>query len=254
VNETSNNTTALDTTNDITTADPWDRQVGEPARWFHRFEKYRLAGPERTLLGVFHQEFAAKNGETQSGEKREKKCKRPSRVQRMPGSWPTAASRWRWKERAEAWDAEQVRRDRAAIQEARNAAVKRHCEIGELAISVSEKKLRSRRFVRRIGPREVVSLVRAGCDVQYRALGLDKPEGAQPPTIHLNLFEQIAARTAEMREQIVRELAERLRQQPPKVVQALPPQDIFDAVAAHDATNVGASKQAPEPPQEREPL
>jgi hypothetical protein len=138
----------------------------------------------------------------------------------------------------------------AVLQAARKAALQKHAELGGLAVEVSERKLRSKRFVRRIGPREVVALARAGTDIQRAALGLDKAEPVQPPIVHLNLFQQIAARTAEMRERIIEELLARqdeLEQQPPKQVEALPgpQQDVFDAVAQHDATNVGASKQPP---------
>jgi hypothetical protein len=231
-NLAANGTITLDTTNNL-----WDRQPNEPIKWFHRFEQYRLAGPERSVVGTFNQEQAKKSKKGQEYQYRTQ----------APGSWNLNFARWRWKERAAAFDESQVAEERAILQEARKAALKKHCEVGALAVAVSEQKLRSRRFVKRIAPREIVGLLRAGVDITRDALNLNKPD-VQPPTIHLNLFEQIAARTAEMREQIVRELAERLRQQPPKVVQALPPpqQDIFDVIAAHDATNVGASKQPSE--------
>lgn len=70
-------------------AEPWDRQDGEPARWFDRFERYRKLGPRRTFEGAFREDTGG-NG-------------------RANGRWWAEAARWRWKERAEAWDAEQVR-------------------------------------------------------------------------------------------------------------------------------------------------
>src|SRR5262249_36556057 len=157
--------TTLDTSNaeneaaTYATADPWDRQPGEPARWFHRFTRFCIAGPTRKVVAVWNQELAANNDER--GAKGGKRAKSVSRGHRMPGCWSTACDRWRWRERAEAWDAEQVRRDRADLERARKAAVAKHCELGALAVDVSERKLRSRRFVRRIGPREVVALARA---------------------------------------------------------------------------------------------
>jgi hypothetical protein len=67
----------------------WERQTGEPNIWFARFESYRLAGPSRSIHGVLRSEKGAK------GNKRR---------QSIPGAWSRAATRWRWRERAEAWD------------------------------------------------------------------------------------------------------------------------------------------------------
>src|SRR5262245_11085627 len=79
--------------------EPWERLPGEPNRWFARFERYRLAGPCRTLLGTWTAEQAEKS--------RKKRFK-------VPGSWNAAAARWRWKERAEAWDEHERQKAREA--------------------------------------------------------------------------------------------------------------------------------------------
>lgn len=70
---------------------PWERQPREPNLWFDRFERYRLKGAQRTLLGTVRQE-AEESG----------RLKLPTRV---PGSWYTQFYKWRWRQRAEAWDA-----------------------------------------------------------------------------------------------------------------------------------------------------
>lgn len=72
---------------------PWDRLDGEPTRWFLRFERYRLAGPGRELLGVARAARA---------ERAVKSIQRQMR--KTPGSWSRAYALWRWRERAEAWD------------------------------------------------------------------------------------------------------------------------------------------------------
>lgn len=69
-------------------ADPWDRQEGEPAKWFNRFERYRLLGVKRTVEAVYRDE----TGQTGTST----------------GRWRDESSRWRWRERAEAWDTHQV--------------------------------------------------------------------------------------------------------------------------------------------------
>lgn len=68
----------------------WDRQPGEPERWFLRFDVYRRAGVGRSIEAIWKQECAA-TGETV-------RAKRPS------NAWYARAKQWRWEERASAWD------------------------------------------------------------------------------------------------------------------------------------------------------
>jgi hypothetical protein len=68
----------------------WHRLSGEPALWFSRFERYRLTVIGRSVNAVFQQES--------------KKNENP-RVA-APGGWYEIAKKWRWEERAAAWDAE----------------------------------------------------------------------------------------------------------------------------------------------------
>ena len=70
-------------------SDPWERQPGENTRWYSRFERFRLAGPNRSLLGTVNAELL------DQGRKKQFK---------VPGAWNKAAAQWRWRERAEAWD------------------------------------------------------------------------------------------------------------------------------------------------------
>ena len=72
-------------------AEIWERQVGEPIRWFARFEKYRLLGPTRTPTIVY-------NGE------READGRSIIPWRHAPASWYTNSRKWCWDERAEAWD------------------------------------------------------------------------------------------------------------------------------------------------------
>ncbi len=79
--------------------EPWEQQPGEPNRWYARFERFRLAGPSRSLLGAVKAE-------------REQVGKRSTRS--VPQAWAKAAQQWRWRERAEAWDAHERYQVRAA--------------------------------------------------------------------------------------------------------------------------------------------
>jgi hypothetical protein len=91
--------------------DPWDRQPEEPNRWYARFERYRLAGPDRSLLGTFNAERAEKGATTKAS---------PS------GAWKRASEEWRWRERAEAWDEDERHRRRTAQASEMDKMHRRH--------------------------------------------------------------------------------------------------------------------------------
>jgi hypothetical protein len=74
--------------------DSWTQQPNEPTIWFGRFEVYRQLGPTRSLWHAYQQE-------------RQHAGKPIGR--NTPGSWERIAAQWRWKARAAAWDAEQLR-------------------------------------------------------------------------------------------------------------------------------------------------
>lgn len=85
---------------------PWDRQPGERSKWFQRFTRYRLLGYARTFEAVYRDEQQSLGLKTG----------RPSR------SWFDIAREWKWRERAEAWDAymaEQAEREVVAAWRSR---------------------------------------------------------------------------------------------------------------------------------------
>ncbi|HIP95827.1 MAG TPA: hypothetical protein EYH32_01285 [Anaerolineae bacterium] len=99
---------------------PWERQRDEqgnlePARWFYRFDTfYRPLGPERSLLAAYNAWLA------QRGVKRRNS---------VPRSWQRAAEKWRWKQRAEAWDAWQRQKRLEEEEEERRRWRKRRLEL-----------------------------------------------------------------------------------------------------------------------------
>jgi hypothetical protein len=95
---------------------PWDRLPGEPNRWFSRFECFRRAGPNRSLLATLNDENAGK------GRKKQTK---------VPGAWNRAALDWHWKERAEAWDEHERRQAREAHAKAIAEMNQRHSQVGQ---------------------------------------------------------------------------------------------------------------------------
>lgn len=89
----------------------WARQEGEPANWYARFEQFRLAGPQRSLLGLYNEE-------------RQKAGK--GSAQKVPGAWAEAAERWHWRSRCEAYDVHQIERQREAAEHAYEQALAHH--------------------------------------------------------------------------------------------------------------------------------
>lgn len=102
----------------------WDRQRDnddnlEPILWFNRFDLYyRPRGPERNLLAAVNmwREREGNKGRTNS----------------IPHAWFNAHRDWKWKERAEAWDAEQRRIRLIDEQRAISEMNKRHVELSKV--------------------------------------------------------------------------------------------------------------------------
>jgi hypothetical protein len=72
----------------------WARLDGEPTLWYERFERFRLAGPGRSLLKLYNEE--------------REKAGKGGIAKRVPGAWDEAVKIWQWDARADAWDAAQL--------------------------------------------------------------------------------------------------------------------------------------------------
>lgn len=79
----------------------WERMVRESSMLFAHFEAYRKLGPARTLIAVYREHL---NGGPASKLRELPLIPRDDAVT-VPSAWKKWARRWRWKERAEAWDA-----------------------------------------------------------------------------------------------------------------------------------------------------
>jgi hypothetical protein len=108
--------------------EPWDRMPGEPNRWFSRFERYRLVGSGRTLLGTVNAEKG------QKGQKRQTV---------IPGAWSRAAAQWRWKQRAEAWDEQERQKAREAHAHAIEEMNQRHVQEAQALQSKAIQRLKT---------------------------------------------------------------------------------------------------------------
>ena len=76
------------------TLDPWQQQPGETGTWFSRFCRYKLLDSSRSRLATYLQEWQEKQAPDSH--------KKPPKW--VPGSWKEASAKYRWQERAEAWD------------------------------------------------------------------------------------------------------------------------------------------------------
>ena len=108
--------------------EPWEQQPGEPNLWYARFERYRLTGPRRSLLALL-------NGERQANGAR--------KARSVPESWALRAKQWRWRERAEAWDAFERQQARASHAEQVKEMNLRHIQEAKAFQSVGIQHLKS---------------------------------------------------------------------------------------------------------------
>jgi hypothetical protein len=84
---------------------PWEQQPSEPNGAFARFCTYLALGQSRTLIEAYRRHASAAQGISQRGRKARKSTK-----EHVSGGWAETSLRWKWAERADAWDAENGRR------------------------------------------------------------------------------------------------------------------------------------------------
>lgn len=99
---------------DGATGDEWERRDAEPALWFGRFCVYLGLGPGRSVDAAYRVDAGRTDG-------------------RAGATWRKAALRWEWAGRADAFDAAEIQRLRAADEERRRVARERRIEILQLA-------------------------------------------------------------------------------------------------------------------------
>jgi len=106
----------------------WDRQPGEPALWFGRFDRlYRPLGTERSLLATYNawRKEVGKGASTS-----------------VANAWLLRSKEWRWRERAEAWDeAERQERHQAEREAARKRRDDRLVLLHSIKASLSKRLL-----------------------------------------------------------------------------------------------------------------
>lgn len=165
---------------------PWDRLRGETSRWYARFDVYRSLGPNRSMGAAYkawhaaeniaHPDTAPKMRATYNG------VNAPDTVWRV-------ATRWRWTERAEAWDSYQIELARQMEQVRIAAANADRVNTGKTMRNLGIRAITAM-DARTIKPLEAVALVKAGDDLIAKGLGLDLKENqAERDTIHVKVLD-----------------------------------------------------------------
>ena len=81
------------------TRQSWEQQENESDRHFSWFHAFLSLGPSRTVVGAFNA-FRARNSQEP-----------PTKAKFASGAWNDAVEKWKWRERAGAYDAQQRRED-----------------------------------------------------------------------------------------------------------------------------------------------
>jgi hypothetical protein len=133
----------------------WDRQPDEPTRWFDRFERFRQAGARRTLLGCINAE------REENGEKR---------YSSVPGSWTAASEKWKWRERATAWD--DYQRELARKEEQEELTRRRRVHIAQAQFVQGKAVERLKNLdAATLTPRDVLAYLSEGVRLELLARG-----------------------------------------------------------------------------------
>lgn len=91
-------------------ATEWARREGEPILWYNRFERYRLMGAARSLLGAYREDKRGQKGT----------------MKNVPTSWRNASEKWEWRNRVEAWDLSVLDEERKKREADYRAEIERH--------------------------------------------------------------------------------------------------------------------------------
>lgn len=94
---------------------PWSRQEGEPDLWFHRFQGFLRLGGTRSISRAYAIEWSEKNRKSPDAA--------PTSP---PAGWKKNAKKWRWSQRAAAWDDAQFERE---LEDAENIRAMRRREV-----------------------------------------------------------------------------------------------------------------------------
>lgn len=144
----------------------WDRMPGEGDRWYARFEKFRLAGPSRSVHAVYNDERES------DGKARKSKI-----GDSVPRAWSDAVTKWQWRERAAAWDEARQELTRHEEAEAYRKMREQHLALVSTALGKCKERIDAM-LPGELRPRDLITWIDTLTKIErlYRALGGDSPE------------------------------------------------------------------------------
>jgi hypothetical protein len=140
---------------DLMQPDPWEQLTGEPNRWFARFESFRLGGQSRSLLGCVNADRLARGAD---------------RSRSIPQAWANNAKRWRWRERAEAWDHAQRLEARLARTRDIEEMNRRHLHEAQALQSKAFQRLKAME-IERLSPADVLRFCIESAKLERTVMG-----------------------------------------------------------------------------------
>jgi hypothetical protein len=157
-------------------SDPWEQQEGEGATAYGQFSCYRDLPPEERSQKAAWQQWRSKRREL--GEELS---------EHVSGGLLENYARWRWEERARAYDVDQDRRARRALERRRFKAVAEIADLGETLrrkassairmMSAVEQRVRNENGQEvivlevKITPSEAIKMAEVGSKLEMLALG-----------------------------------------------------------------------------------
>lgn len=89
----------------------WERQQNESEKWFVKFKYYLALGVNRSVYAAY-----------------QKSARKPKA--HAPSSWKKTAQKWKWQERAQAWDEHNIGRIHLEMEERRTKEIEAEIEDG----------------------------------------------------------------------------------------------------------------------------
>lgn len=141
----------------------WEKRADESAKAFHAFALYRDLGPHRSLSKVAR-------ALVESGSA----YKTTDAAETMLSRW---SPKYRWVDRAEAYDMEVDARMREAREATMEVATRRHAQAGVVLQGLAMRRVRGEADVPPLSPAEldasdVASMLRTGVQIERQAHGL----------------------------------------------------------------------------------
>ncbi|MEV4557173.1 hypothetical protein AB0K51_09260 [Kitasatospora sp. NPDC049285] len=131
------------------TADPWERQEGEPTKAYEAFTAYRDQGPARSITKV---------------------AQELDKSRALIGRWSRS---YAWVLRAAAWDRDQDRLFLAEQRQARRDLARRHARLAQAFLSKAVARLQTL-DPRELTPGDLLRYFQVAADIERRAIG-DEP-------------------------------------------------------------------------------